>query len=201
MIRNVVFDIGNVLAAFRWKEYFADFGYPKEILERLYDATVRSPIWSEFDRGEADDEKLMQLFIQNDPGIERELRETLSNVHGLVGRYDYAIPWIQELKTKGYRVYYLSNFARRAYEDCLDAMDFIPYMDGGILSFRDRVIKPSPEIYQLLLSRYGLKAEECVFLDDLRSNVDAARQQGWQGIVFEDREQACRELREMGVDA
>ena len=83
--------------------------------------------------------------------------------------------------------------------DCADSLDFIPYTDGGILSYRDRVIKPGKEIYELLLSRYGLKAEECVFLDDTAENVEAARQLGFAGIVFRTKEQAEEELEALGV--
>ena len=78
--------------------------------------------------------------------------------------------------------------------DCRDALDFLPHMDGGILSYCERVVKPDPEIYLRLLSRYGLKAEESVFLDDTAANVDAAAELGFRGIRFETREQAQREL-------
>lgn len=83
--------------------------------------------------------------------------------------------------------------------DCRDALDFIPYTDGGILSYEDKVIKPWREIYELLLSRYGLKAEECVFLDDTEKNVDAAVEAGFAGIVFKTKEQAQKELAALGV--
>jgi putative hydrolase of the HAD superfamily len=118
----------------------------------------------------------------------------------MVTKRDYAIPWIKGLRAKGYRVYYLSNFSYKAYVECADALDFLPYADGGILSYLDKVIKPGREIYELLLSRYGLKAEECVFLDDMEENVEAARRLGFAGIVFRSKEQADEELRQMGVE-
>lgn len=78
-------------------------------------------------------------------------------------------------------------------------MDFLEYMDGGILSWQDKVIKPDPKIYELLLSRYGLVAEECVFLDDTERNLPQARALGIHTILFRDREQAISELKELGV--
>ena len=48
MIKNIIFDIGNVLVSFRWKEYYREFGYSNEIIERLEKATVLSPQWNEF---------------------------------------------------------------------------------------------------------------------------------------------------------
>ena len=100
MIRTVVFDIGNVLAGFAWQEYFLGFGYPEETYRRLVKATVGSRTWQEHDRGALTDDEILNLFIENDPGIEKELRETLSSIHGMVVKYDYAIPWVQELKKK-----------------------------------------------------------------------------------------------------
>lgn len=199
MIRNIIFDIGNVLTDFRWKEFLRDKGFDETMTERIARASVMSPFWAEFDRGEMDPEKLMQEFIRIDPEIEGELRRAYDNIQGMVVGRDYAIPWIKELKAKGYGVYYLSNFSYKAYVDCLDALDFIPYTDGGILSYQDRVIKPGEEIYRLLLSRYGLKAEECVFLDDTPANIETAVRLGFNGIVFRTKEQAQEELRALGA--
>lgn len=200
MIRNLVFDIGNVLTDFRWKGFLQDKGFDEQMVERIADASVRSKFWNEFDRGEWDTEKLMQEFVKLDPEIEKELHIAYDDVHGMVTIREYACPWLKELKSKGYGIYYLSNFSYKAYVDCQDALAFLPMMDGGILSYRDKVIKPGKEIYELLLSRYGLKAEECVFLDDTPANVEAARALGFSGIVYRDREQALAELKALGVE-
>ncbi|MCI9190169.1 MAG: HAD family phosphatase [Lachnospiraceae bacterium] len=201
MIRNIIFDIGNVLTDFRWKEFLSDRGFSEEMTARIARASVLTPLWDEVDRGVWDMEKLMQEFIRRDPEIASELRLAFDNVKGMVTKRDYAIPWIQRLKTHGYKVYYLSNFSIKAYEDCQDALDFIPFMDGGILSCREKVIKPDAEIYRILLSRYSLKAEESVFIDDTGKNVDAAEALGIHGICFKSRKQAEEELRQLGVDA
>ena len=60
-------------------------------------------------------------------------------------------------------------------------------------------MKPEPEIYQTLLAKYGLKAEECVFLDDRQVNIDGAKAQGMEGIVFTSYEDAVERLKEYGV--
>ena len=57
-------------------------------------------------------------------------------------------------------------------------------MDGGVASFRDGVVKPSAEIFELFLSRYDKKAEECVFVDDMPINVEGARKVGLNGIIL-----------------
>lgn len=194
MVKNVVFDIGNVLAGFCWQEFYKSFGFSDEVFEKLADATVRSSFWNEMDRGKLSDEQLLEGFIANDPSMEKEIRELFADIRGMIVRYDYAIPWIRELKERGYGIYVISNFARRAHEQCIEALDFLKETDGGILSYQVKMIKPSPEIYQLLCSEYGLIPEECVFIDDTEKNVEAAVREGMKGIVFHSLGQAKKEL-------
>ena len=200
MIKTIIFDIGNVLADFTWKEHYMRFGYTGEMLERLADATVRSEQWNEIDRGVLSEEEVLQCLINNDPEIEADIRRCLANAKGMVIRNDYAIPWIKELRQKGYQVLYLSNFGAKPERDCAEALDFLPYMDGGILSHREKVIKPMPEIYEILINRYHLIPEECVFLDDTERNLTAAAAFGIHTIHFENQNQAIEELKKLGVN-
>ena len=201
MIKNIIFDIGNVLTDYRWREFLEDKGFDETMVDRLAEATVNSTVWREYDRGVWTEEEIMAGFVRNDPEIENEIHQAFDDFKELVTPREYAIPWIKELKKKGYRVLYLSNFSRKAEKECAEALDFLPEMDGGILSYRDRLVKPDAAIYELLLSRYGLVAEECVFLDCMPVNVETAVQLGIHGICFLSREQAQKELRELGVDA
>ena len=194
MIKNIIFDIGNVLTVFGWEDYFASFGFSEDVLKRLAKATVLSESWQEYDRGKMSDEEILNSFIENDPGIEKELRQIFQSVKGMVTREEFAIPWLQSLKESGYHVYYLSNFSHIAHVDCAEALDFLPIMDGGILSYQDQLIKPQPEIYELLLSRYHLNPEECVFLDDTERNLLPAQALGMKTILVENHEQAVRDL-------
>ena len=200
MITTIIFDIGNVLAGFEWKAYFRKFGYSKEVLARIAKATVESKAWSEYDRGMLTDDEVLDEFVRNDPGIEKELRESLGNIDGMLVKYDYAIPWVKELKQKGYQVLVLSNFAHRAHHDCKDVLGFLDYVDGGILSYQEKTIKPEPEIYQALFQKYQLDPTECVFLDDNRGNIVAANQLGMATILFHTKQQADGELRSLGVN-
>ena len=111
MIKNIVFDIGNVLLAFRWKEYFAEFGYPQDIYDRLCKATALNPVWCEYDRGVWEEEAVLQAFIEADPELEPVIREVLTSLKGLLVLYDYTVEWVKELKAKGYKLYYLSNYS------------------------------------------------------------------------------------------
>lgn len=199
-IDTVIFDIGNVLTNFRWREFFKDRGYSDETVEKIGKASVLGEDWGEYDRGVLPEEEIVERFVKKDSSVEKELRESLENVHGLVTRRDYAIPWIQELKAKGYRVLYLSNFSKKVDRECKEAMDFLSYADGGILSYKEHCVKPEPEIYQLLIKRYHLDPGTCVFLDDRPENLEAAEKFGMRTILFKTKEEAEKELKDLGVE-
>ncbi len=200
MIKTIIFDIGNVLTLFAWEEFFEKCEYEPSIIDRLKKATVPTPNWAEYDLGLLTDEEILEGFIANDPGIEKELRESLASLEGIIIRCDYTIPWIKDLKAKGYQVLVLSNFSRRAFEDCAEALDFLQYTDGGILSYRDHLIKPNPAIYQLIIDRYHLTPSECVFIDDLATNVEGAKKAGMHSLVFHNQSQAIEDLKKLGVE-
>lgn len=197
MIKTIIFDIGNVLLHFSWREHFASFGYSSEVQEKLAKATVLSEDWKETDLGILSYEEIYDLFVKNDPSVEREIRESLTNISGMLTQYDYAVPWIQELKSRGYQVLFLSNFSEKALTEGAADMTFLPYMDGGVFSFKVKLVKPDPAIYRLLLDQYHLLAEECVFMDDTLPNVEAAIALGIHGIHFLDKKQAEAELEEL----
>lgn len=198
MINTVIFDIGNVLVHFRWRELYADLGFTGEKFERIADATVRNPWWEEFDKGLMTTEEIIDRFAESAPEYRDEIIEIFENMGDLVRLYDYAIPWIQELKTKGYQVLVLSNWSRPAYEANLETnLKFLKYTDGGIMSFREGVIKPDQRIYELICHRYSLDPKEAVFLDDNATNYEAAKAFGLNAIHFKTYEQARQKLDEM----
>ena len=142
-------------------------------------------------------EELLAGFIANDPSLEQEIRMVFSDLSTVVRERKGSLAWIRSLKEAGYRVYYLSNFSERVEKEAADELTFLKEMDGGILSYREHVIKPDPAIYELLLNRYSLAAEESVFLDDTLDNVKAAEKLGIRGILVENQEQAKYSLQEL----
>ena len=194
-IRTVIFDIGNVLTRFAWDHFSHRTGLPEELVERVSRCTVENPVWAELDRGILSYEEVLERFIAADPEMEPHIRDLFSgDMHGIVERVDYAIPWIESLKARGLRVLVLSNFPEWAHHSCMDALDFLNRTDGGILSYADHVLKPDPEIYELLIRRYELNPGECVFLDDRQENLEGAKPFGIRTILFQNYEQAAAEL-------
>lgn len=186
MIDTVIFDIGNVLVNFAWRDFLKMRGVSDEDFEKVADATVRSSDWSEYDRGILSYSEIIDLYVQNDPSMEEQIRHTFTDLKGLITKRNYAVGWIKQLKAKGIKVLYLSNYSEFAERDNPEAIDFLKYMDGGILSYKDKVIKPDPAIYRLLIKRYDLIPQNCVFIDDTKINLDAAEKFGIKTILFTD---------------
>lgn len=199
-ISTIVFDIGNVLVKFDWEHYLDSFSFFKEIKEKVANATVKSNTWNELDQGIFTKEKMLQRFIENDPTIAEEITIFFKNMTGIIKQYDYTVPWILDWKEKGYQVLVLSNFPEQIYADCKEDMNFLQYTDGGIISFQEKMIKPNEDIYQLLLERYELTPNQCVFLDDREENLVTARTLGFHTVLFTTKEDAIMQLKKLGVE-
>ena len=197
MIRNIVFDISNVLAPFRFKEFLAEKGFDAAMIKRIIKASVMTPYWTEYEKGKLTYDEVMNAFISVDPEIADELHKAYGECSGIMGKYDYTEGWIDALKGAGYKLYCITNFTPAGYEQCYDSISFIERFDGIVCSFKEGIAKPDPEIYKLLLSRYDLKAEECVFIDDTEENVLSAKKLGFAGIVFTGYEDAVAGLDEI----
>lgn len=194
MIQNIVFDIGNVLADFRLKEFLADQGFDAAMIKRIIKASVLSPFWGQYERAELTVEEAFQGFASCDPEIDQELRKAYASVEGMLTIRPYAIDLVRKLKEAGYGVYYLSNYSEKAYRECGESLAFMPYMDGGLVSFQVGQTKPDPRMYQLLLEQYHLQAEECLFIDDTEENVIVAQSLGFEGLVFKSLDQLQVEI-------
>ena len=186
MIRNMVFDIGNVLMDFRWKEYMRSlFGENEALIQTINQGIWHNGCWAAMDKGEMDGAATLRSAVAFAPQYEKEIKLTLDRVALAFHKFGYAVPWVQELKGMGLNVYYLSNYSAFSIAANPDVLDFIPCMDGGVFSFEVKAVKPEPEIYRCLCEKYGLNPEECLFTDDVPANVKGAQACGFQGIVFE----------------
>lgn len=186
MIRNMVFDIGNVLMDFRWKEYMRSlFSENEALIQTINQGIWHNGCWAAMDKGEMDGAATLRSAVAFAPQYEKEIKLTLDRVAHAFHKFGYAVPWVQELKGMGLNVYYLSNYSAFSIAANPDVLDFIPYMDGGVFSFEVKDVKPDPEIYRCLCDKYDLKPEECLFTDDVPANVKGAQACGFQGIVFE----------------
>lgn len=201
MIKNIVFDMGNVLIRFD-PEYFLtregilDPAERKTVMKELF----HSVEWAMMDRGDLTEDTAEPRILARIPEALKERTRTLLHQWAvdrdtIPGMYELT----EELKRKGYQVYLLSN-ASTAQPDYWRQYPVSHLMDGTMISALERCVKPSDEIYRRFTERFGLRAEECVFIDDTPANVAAAIANGWAGIVFYGDAEECREnLRGLGV--
>ena len=170
MIKTIIFDIGNVLVHFDYMPYVRDLLKDEELVDRVNDAIWRSGLWAELDRGEPA-EKIFPMMLAAGPEVEEEIRRTFVNVGQCLHRAEYAIPWIRELKEKGFQVLYLSNYSEYIMQANPEVLDFLPLMDGGVFSCYVRLLKPDLAIYQKICDECSLDPKECVFIDDHEENA------------------------------
>lgn len=196
MIKNIIFDVGNVLVNFRDIDYMLDLGFSKELAEYFQKHIVKNPLWQELDRGVLKPEDVMNEMKTLVPEYPKEADLFFERLDEIVESFPYAKEWLMDLRKRGYCTYLLSNYPKDLFEHHVTSgrFTFIDQIDGKIVSAYEKVIKPDPAIYKILLDRYTLVPEECVFLDDRLENVEGAKAFGIHGIHFTDYKTAKEQL-------
>jgi haloacid dehalogenase superfamily, subfamily IA, variant 3 with third motif having DD or ED/haloacid dehalogenase superfamily, subfamily IA, variant 1 with third motif having Dx(3-4)D or Dx(3-4)E len=201
MIDTIVFDIGQVLVHFRWREYIEDFGFSKEVTDKLIHATVENiDHWSLHDKGVLSDEEFITLCIQREPDIKEEILLFFEQIEHIVKEFDYSAHLISQLRENGYKVYLLSNYGTTPYQYAKKNFLFLSDVDGEIISSHVKEIKPEPQIYQILMDTYHVDPQKAVFLDDRLDNIQAADKLGFHTIHFTGLDQALKELNNFQVN-
>lgn len=196
MIRNIIFDIGGVLVRLRKDEWlFEDLKLSEEEAKLLDRSMFGSPLWKEVDRGLIPYREVIKRLCEETPEAAELLKKGFAAVGGTVEKTDYAIPWICSLKEAGYRVYYLSNYFEELRRQNREALSFLSYMDGGVWSDEEKLIKPDHRIFERLCEKYGLVPEECIFLDDTAVNLVAAEECRFSALLVEDPGDAMTKLK------
>ena len=201
MIRNILFDMGNVLIRFDRDYFITRLGITGEDKTLLMREVFQSVEWVRLDHGTLREPEALESICARLP---RRLHDAADK---LVSMWDRPIlpiegmpELVRELKEKGYRLYLLSNASVRQHE----YWPRVPGWDlfeGKIISADEKVMKPDPQFFRIALDRFGLAPEECFFVDDSAPNVEAALCCGIPGAVFHgDAGLLRRQLRAAGVN-
>ncbi len=195
MIKNVIFDLGNVLLNFQPKELLKSKGLNKQDLDFVYKEIFLSDEWVELDRGTISrKEAFNSITARNPENVELLLQFT--NFEEILTPIEDNVGIVAELKNRGYNTYYLTNYHRDAFEYAFSNFDFFNNFDGGIVSADVKLIKPDPMIYKTISEKYQLKPEESLFIDDTKKNVEAAAELGFNTIHLVEKEQLKKLLDE-----
>ena len=185
MIKIVIFDFGNVLIDWNPAYLFLPYFKGDEDKCRFFTDNVCNREWfTRMDRGESMDKcvaELQQQYPQYADAVamfrDRWFEMCSGEIPGM-------LELIQDLKAKGVGVYGLTNWPAETFDEARRRFKTIASIDNIVVSSHVKLAKPDPAIYQLLLSRYNLNPDECVFIDDRKDNVDTAIRLGMNGIIF-----------------
>lgn len=194
MIDTIIFDIGNVLLDFDYmKEFRKLFG--DDMAEAIANISIRKPeVWVEMDRGVLSYDEAVNLIVQSAPQWEKEIRLAVQELYNNVDSFPYAADWVKHLKEKGYKIYILSNYGEKPFADSKIHMPFLQYVDGQLISYEIREVKPNAAIYQAICDRFAIEPSNAVFIDDSAANIAGAKAFGLNTILFTDYQDAVKQL-------
>ena len=191
-MKNVIFDLGGVVFARDKNKCTPEF------LE--FWSFLRQPFlpdfWVEYDRGTMTQEDVIGVLARQSGQSLEYCRYMMRVAIDLQEERTPTVELIRDLKAAGYKLYVLSNMSHE-FIDFLRRMPVYSQFDGEVVSCEELVVKPEREIYEILLSRYGLEASESIFIDDRSDNGEAAAERGITPFLFDahDPEKSCAELR------
>ena len=181
-IKNVIFDLGNVLVSTNMEDQLAlDPDIPNDKIPYIMSQWYK----------DEDDTIELEEFKKIIPDRLKELSKFIPRLFEYnvrcVNSFNYTIPLIDNLIKNGYDVYFLSNWSKWSYDLLAKhhKFDFLKKMNGGLWSWQAGCMKPDIKIYEMLLKKYNLNPEECAFFDDLIDNVSAARSLGIRSLKFD----------------
>ena len=187
MIRNLVFDMGNVLIHYIPQVFMDRLGVPAEDQPLLAREVFGSVEWIRMDRGTLGQEEAVAAMEARLP---RRLWEYARRLvlgwwlDGPLMPVEGMAALLEELKGLGYGLYLLSNATVRQPE-YFPGIPGSQFFDGAVISAHWQVLKPEREIYEILFREYGLEPSECFFVDDLNINVEGALCAGMDGYIFD----------------
>ena len=201
MIKNVVFDMGQVLIRWTPEHIVSHLELEERDARMIICELFRSVEWVRLDRGTISEEDAITSVCARLP---HHLHESVYEI--VTGWWKWPLvpvngvaQLIEELKLSGYNIYLLSNASSRLHE-YFDRIPGSQYFDGTIVSADLKILKPQQDIYHALYEKFGLLPEECVFVDDIPANIDGAMLTGMAGVVFHgDVTRLRQELRCLGI--
>lgn len=202
MIRNLIFDFGNVLVRFDPAAIVRQCVPSCAANDRALLAQVcfDRAYWDRMDAGTLDEPEAAALACTRLPeSLHPAARAIFANWYRVLPELDGMAALLASLRAHGYRLYLLSNISRGFAAYC-DALPILQPFDGRVLSGPIGLVKPSAEIFSHLLDRYRLRAAECLFIDDMPRNIAGANAVGIDAILFPGRADAlCAQLAAHGV--
>ena len=183
MIKNIVFDLGNVLISFKPGEYLDKIGYTEESRNIIISDIFKSKEWELLDNGDITTGDAIEMISARSSLNIGEIASIFNLRTKIMYPVTRNIKLLPGLKKRGFKLYFLSNFPDDIFDEIYDGYDFFRFFDGGIISSRVKASKPEIKIFNILLDKYSLKPGECIFIDDNELNIKSAQSEGMTGIL------------------
>lgn len=198
-IRNVVFDIGRVLIGWEPKRLYSRL-FPDPLERDRFLAEICTEAWNrELDRGRSFAEGIAELVARH-PEWEPEIRAWDLHWHEMVpGQIDGSVAILEGLRARDVPTWAITNFSAEKFAEAVERFPFLKGFRDTVVSAHERLLKPDPAIYRVLLDRNGLSAETCLFIDDTLANVEGARAVGMAAVHFTSPERLAADLAAHGV--
>ena len=196
MIKNVIFDLGAVMFAWNPLAIVERFTDDKDLQQRILDDFYFHQNWMDFDCGHITEAEAIQravdhLLISHDAAT--NLLEATKSSLVLIPETKSLL---EKVKQQNFNAYCLSNISPELFEYLSHRNDLFKLFDGIVTSGEENIAKPDPRIFEILLNRFRLVAEECYFIDDSQANTDSARKLGIQAITFKGQRSCYQEIYE-----
>lgn len=199
-INTIIFDLGGVLID--WNPlYVFDKMFDNEEKKKHFFENICTSDWNEKqDAGRSLKEATEELIIKHP-----EWKEYIEAYYGrweemLGGPIHETVEIFRQLKQSGnYKLYALTNWSAETFPVALARYEFLHWFDGRVVSGEEKMRKPFPEFYQLILDRFQLTPQDTLFIDDNVRNVKAAEEVGLRTIVFQSPQQLRVDLVEAGI--
>lgn len=193
-MKDIVFDLGGVLID--WDpRYLYKKVFSTEAEMEWFLANVCTPQWNtQQDAGRPFAEGI-ELLKAKYPEYTFAIEFYRSRWEEMLGGViEGSVEILRDLKMRGYHVYALSNWSMETFSLVKEKYGFLQAFDGMVISGEEKLVKPDPEIYKRLLEKYGLKASNCIFIDDNAANISKAADLGFETILFTDSDALHRTL-------
>ncbi|MFO7619844.1 MAG: HAD family phosphatase [Bacteroidales bacterium] len=182
-IKNIIFDLGNVLISFNPEEYLIKKDYSRHIRETIMNDIFLSQEWKSLDNGDITTPEAIDSIALKSSLTRDEINVVFNFRSDIMFPLDQNARLLPGLKKQGFKLFYLSNFPLDTFEEISNGYFFFRHFDGGVISSEAKLTKPDLRIYELLLRQYSLRASESLFIDDLEVNVKAAISVGMNGLT------------------
>lgn len=185
MIKNVVFDMGNVLLEWNPDKIIGRFVEEPDRVQKLKEAIFEREYWAKLDAGLATEDEVKEHAKSLLPkDYHDDIEEILDNWFYCLTINADTSNLVKYLHNKGYGVYLLSN-ANNKFLQVKRDLHCLKFMDGCLVSYEVGYTKPAPEIYDIFFKRFDLRPEECLFIDDTQANCDGSEKAGMKAYCFD----------------